>query len=129
MIPLPVTTFFTQFKMYFFIAIGVIILGQSFIIWTKNKDLEKKDLEYQILLGQHKNLAGYVGIQNNAIDKMKIDEAKAEKQFKSAKANIENKYDALVEKYKDAPEDKECAIITERNQKYYEEDKGVGYEN
>lgn len=128
MIPDPIKTFFVQFKIYFFIAIGVIILGQAYYIWMQKGSIEKKDLEYQILVGQHKNLAGYVGIQNSAIDKMKIDKAKAEKQFQTAKNNLSNKYDALVEKYKNTPDNKKCAIIIEQNRKEYEEDKGVGYE-
>ncbi len=118
------------------LALLVFIILMYIGQWSRDKqiknldaDLNKSKGEYKLLLGQHKNLADAVGIQNAAINKMKIDEVKAEKQFQIAKMNIKNKYEDLVAKYKDAPEDKECAIITERNQKYYEEDKGVGYEN
>lgn len=122
------SNFLNSIKIWLMIIVGVIIVGQGFIIWIKNNDIEKKDLNYQILLGQHKNLADAVHIQNAAIDKLKIDEAKAEKQFQIAKTNIENKYEDLLVKYKDTPQDKKCAIILERNRKYYEEDKGVNYE-
>ena len=121
--------FFSAVQMYLWIAVGVIILGQGFFIYLQNKDLDRKDLEYKLLLGQHSELAGYVGIQNAAIDKIKIDEAKANKKFETAKASIKQTYQALVDKYKNTPKDKQCEIIIEQNRKYYEEDKGVGYED
>ncbi|MGW8169616.1 MAG: hypothetical protein ACWGHH_06395 [Sulfurovaceae bacterium] len=111
--------------------IAFMYIGQ----WSRDKeiknlgaDLNKSKGEYKLLLGQHKNLADAVDIQNAAIDKMKTDEAKAEKEFKAEKTSITKEYEALVAKYKDTPQDKKCAVILERNRKYYQEDKGVGYE-
>ncbi|MDD5406027.1 MAG: hypothetical protein PHE73_03675 [Sulfurovaceae bacterium] len=120
--------FLSAVQMYLWIAVGIIILGQGFYIYTQNKDLERKDLEYKVLIGQHKNLADAVGKQNKAIEGMAIDEAKANKKFEAAKASIKQTYQALVDKYKNTPKDKQCEIIIEQNRKEYEEDKGVGYE-
>lgn len=119
---------FTKIKAYLWAFVAVVILGQAFYIWVQQGTIEKKDLEYQILAGQHKELAGYVGIQNKAIEGMAIDEAKANKKFEAAKTSITQTYQALVDKYKNTPKNKQCEIIIEQNRKEYNEDKGVGYE-
>lgn len=41
----PIKTFFVQFKIYFFVAIGIVIMGQGFYIYTLNKDIERKNLK------------------------------------------------------------------------------------
>lgn len=126
---------FNKWERFAILGLSVLIVfmwfglkGRDYKIKNLNQEVNVSKSNYGLLIAQHQALAENVIIQNKAIDKMKIDEVKAKEDLAKFKIVSSKKYDALVEQYKDTTQDKQCEIIINRNRKYYEEDKGVGYE-